>query len=160
MKAKMFSRLCLASAFILLGSGCTWMQVEKKRFTADLQHLSSQKGACGSVAFITYSPASGRCSAGAIQCVFAAPSDATHRTTWQMKRLNNHHFEHPAHLVGSGPIPAGIVGRHDDYEIQITPDQPDKFLDNPVVIRAYRGQLATIAIIYQSCDNKSKPPTP
>lgn len=157
MKAKMFSRLCQASAFILLGSGCSWMQVEKKRFAGIVHHTSSQQGDCGSVAFITYSPASGACAAGAIQCVFAAPSDATHRTTWQMKRLKDVGYV-GRHLVGAGPLPAEIVGQSADYEIQITPTPPNTFGDNPVVVRAYRGQLATIAIIYQSCDNKSNPP--
>lgn len=155
MKAKMFSRLCLASAFILLDSGCTWMQVEKKRFAGIVQHTSAQGGDCGSVAFITYSPAPSGCGAGAIQCVFAAPSDATHPTTWQMKRLNGH-YDHP-HLVGGGPVQPLLMGRYEDYEIQINPKAPNTFGDNPVLVRAFRGQLATVAIIYKPCENKSNP---
>ena len=148
----------MASAFILLGSGCTWMHVEKKRFQGIVEHTSAKGGDCGSVAFITYSPASGICAAGAIQCVFAAPSDATHRTTWQVKRLKSGRFENPPHLVGSGPVPAQIVGPYDDYEIQINPKDPNTFEGNPVVVRAFRGQLATIAIIYQPCEGKGNPP--
>lgn len=140
---------------MVLGSGCSWTHVESKRF-AGLTKSTAPKY-CGEVAFITYSPRSAGGIAGAIQVVYAAPSDAVHTTQWKLKRLPYAMFGRPK-PVGGGPITVPVGGKFADYDLTFIQTPPDDFQGNPALVRVYRDQMATVAIFYKpgSCDKPAE----
>jgi hypothetical protein len=145
MKAKLFSRCSLAIALMVASSGCSWKFIERNRFAGLIKRQSAMS--CGAVAFITYTPHSTGGKSGAIQCVYATPSDATHPTQWKMKRTTSSVYN-SLRPVGGAPIIVPSGSEHIDYDVTFVPKSPDVFHGNPALVRVFRDQMATVSIYY------------
>ena len=144
MLIKVLPRWCVAIAFILLGTGCFITHGEKLRF-AGIAHNQPAK-LCGAVAFIGYASSSDGSTAGSLQCVFATPSDAIHKTQWRIRRSGSPIWR-PLRLVGGSPVQLSPG----DYDLEFCPAGGINFEGNPVLVRVFNGNLATVSIYFKPC---------
>lgn len=106
-------------------------------------------GLNGGVISITSGPYSGGGSTGAIKCEYSTSSDATHPTTWQMKKKGS--------TTGWGSVrqmntvyPITTGSGYVDYEVLFTAPAGDTFLGtNPAAVRVTCNQLSTVTVHYQ-----------
>ena len=112
-------------------------------------------GLNGGVISVTNSPG-GTGVTGLLQCVYNDANDATHATTWQIRRLvpNNPPPWGSPRKVSPAANPVAVSvdtgATYRDYEIQFTATPPDTFTgQNPYSIRVYCNQLYTFKVHYQ-----------